>query len=302
MYPLSEVLLLLTCATIASCDDFDDIVAWGEHHLEVLRRFAPFHFGIPCERWLRDAGQPGRSGAVRALLRGLDQGAVAGPARFDRHRRQDVAAHARQGQGVEGASYAERLCDQCPAHPGATQRAGKDQRNHRHPGAARSPRRDQAARRRAGHHRRHGLPGRDRRQDRRPQGRLSARPEGQPADLGNRGRSDYFGTAPGTRDRPQNHGRKGPWPDRNPHLHRLHGRRLDQLRTTATRANRASTTIKTIVKVEHPNRTRRPLHLRDPHLYLVRAAAISNALPTALAATGASRACTGCSTSSSRTI
>jgi predicted transposase YbfD/YdcC len=53
MYPLSEMLLLLTCATIASCDDFDEIAAWGEHHLEFLRRFAPFHFGIPCERWLR---------------------------------------------------------------------------------------------------------------------------------------------------------------------------------------------------------------------------------------------------------
>src|SRR5208337_3555423 len=43
----------LTCATIASCDDFDDIVAWGEHHLGFLKMFAPFHFGIPCERWLR---------------------------------------------------------------------------------------------------------------------------------------------------------------------------------------------------------------------------------------------------------
>src|SRR3954471_12475972 len=32
MYPLSEVLLLLTCATIASCDDFDEIAAWGRHH------------------------------------------------------------------------------------------------------------------------------------------------------------------------------------------------------------------------------------------------------------------------------
>jgi predicted transposase YbfD/YdcC len=53
MYPLREVLLLVTCATIASCDDFDDIVGWGEHHLEFLRRFAEFHHGIPCERWLR---------------------------------------------------------------------------------------------------------------------------------------------------------------------------------------------------------------------------------------------------------
>jgi len=51
--PLAEVLLLLTCATIASCDDFEDIVAWGEHHLDFLRRFSPFHFGIPCVRWLR---------------------------------------------------------------------------------------------------------------------------------------------------------------------------------------------------------------------------------------------------------
>ena len=48
VYPLAEVLLLLTCATIASCDDFEDIVAWGEHHLDFLRRFSPFHFGIPC--------------------------------------------------------------------------------------------------------------------------------------------------------------------------------------------------------------------------------------------------------------
>jgi len=31
MYPLKEVLLLITCATIAGCDDFDDIAAWGEH-------------------------------------------------------------------------------------------------------------------------------------------------------------------------------------------------------------------------------------------------------------------------------
>jgi DDE_Tnp_1-associated len=53
MYPLREVLLLVTCATIASCDDFDDIVGWGEHHLDFLRRFAEFHHGIPCERWLR---------------------------------------------------------------------------------------------------------------------------------------------------------------------------------------------------------------------------------------------------------
>ena len=28
-YPLKEVLLLVTCGTIATCDDFDEIVLWG---------------------------------------------------------------------------------------------------------------------------------------------------------------------------------------------------------------------------------------------------------------------------------
>src|SRR3954454_4418528 len=37
LYPLHEVLLLVTCATLASCDDFDDIVAWGKDHLPLLR-------------------------------------------------------------------------------------------------------------------------------------------------------------------------------------------------------------------------------------------------------------------------
>ncbi len=53
VYPLAEVLFLMTCTTIADCDDFDDIVAWGEHHLDFLRRLAPYHNGLPCARWLR---------------------------------------------------------------------------------------------------------------------------------------------------------------------------------------------------------------------------------------------------------
>src|SRR5580704_5306765 len=53
LYPLYEMLLLVTCATIVGCDDFDDIVAWGKHHLGFLRQFSEFHHGIPCERWLR---------------------------------------------------------------------------------------------------------------------------------------------------------------------------------------------------------------------------------------------------------
>ncbi len=53
MYPIAEVLLLVTCGTICSCDDFDDIVFWGENHLGFLRKFSEFHFGVPGARWLR---------------------------------------------------------------------------------------------------------------------------------------------------------------------------------------------------------------------------------------------------------
>jgi hypothetical protein len=44
VYPIEEVLLLVTCATpIASCDDFEDIVEWGEQHLDFLQQFSEFH-------------------------------------------------------------------------------------------------------------------------------------------------------------------------------------------------------------------------------------------------------------------
>jgi predicted transposase YbfD/YdcC len=51
-HPLPEVLLLVVSASIASCDDFDDIAAWGETHLAFLRRFLPYHHGVPGARWL----------------------------------------------------------------------------------------------------------------------------------------------------------------------------------------------------------------------------------------------------------
>lgn len=52
-YPLLEVLFLVVCGTVASGDDYDDIVDWGEAHLSFLRQFSEFHFGIPCADWLR---------------------------------------------------------------------------------------------------------------------------------------------------------------------------------------------------------------------------------------------------------
>jgi predicted transposase YbfD/YdcC len=51
-HPLPEVLLLVVCGTIADCDDFDFIAEWGEAHLGFLRRFLPYHYGVPTGRWL----------------------------------------------------------------------------------------------------------------------------------------------------------------------------------------------------------------------------------------------------------
>lgn len=51
-HPLPEVLLLAVCGTIADCDDYDHIAAWGEAHLPFLREILPYHHGVPGGRWL----------------------------------------------------------------------------------------------------------------------------------------------------------------------------------------------------------------------------------------------------------
>jgi hypothetical protein len=51
-HPLPEILLLVVCGTIADCDDYDHIVAWGESHLPFLREILPYHYGVPGGRWL----------------------------------------------------------------------------------------------------------------------------------------------------------------------------------------------------------------------------------------------------------
>jgi predicted transposase YbfD/YdcC len=51
-HPLPEVLLLVVCGTIADCDDYEGIAEWGEAHLSFLRRFLPYHHGVPGDRWL----------------------------------------------------------------------------------------------------------------------------------------------------------------------------------------------------------------------------------------------------------
>jgi predicted transposase YbfD/YdcC len=52
MYPLREILFLAVCGTVCDCDDYEHIAAWGETHLDFLRRYLPFENGTPCGRWL----------------------------------------------------------------------------------------------------------------------------------------------------------------------------------------------------------------------------------------------------------
>ena len=51
-HPLREVLFLVVCGTICDSDDYDGIAEWGEAHLDFLRRYLPYHHGVPGGRWL----------------------------------------------------------------------------------------------------------------------------------------------------------------------------------------------------------------------------------------------------------
>ena len=51
-HKLNEVLLVCVCATIAECDSFEATSDWGRAHLDFLKRFLPFHWGVPSGRWL----------------------------------------------------------------------------------------------------------------------------------------------------------------------------------------------------------------------------------------------------------
>ncbi len=51
-HPLTEVLLLVVCGMICDCDDYDLIAAWGERHLDFLRRYLLYDHGVPGGRWL----------------------------------------------------------------------------------------------------------------------------------------------------------------------------------------------------------------------------------------------------------
>ena len=50
MCPLREVLFLVVCGTIASGDDYDDILDWAKAHFAFLRQFAEFQAALTPPR------------------------------------------------------------------------------------------------------------------------------------------------------------------------------------------------------------------------------------------------------------
>ena len=57
VYPLREVLFLVVCGTIASGDDYDDIVDWGEAHRAFLRNFGEVPSRYSLRRLAADADE-----------------------------------------------------------------------------------------------------------------------------------------------------------------------------------------------------------------------------------------------------
>ena len=101
-HPLPEVLLLVVCGTIADCDDYDGIAAWGEAHLAFLRQYLPYTSWRSGRALADPADEPNQSGPVFGRVHRLGARDLARPARSRRHRRQDLAPQprSRPGQGA----------------------------------------------------------------------------------------------------------------------------------------------------------------------------------------------------------
>ena len=172
VYPLAEVLPLVVCGTICSCDDFDDITAWGKLHLDFLRRYRLSPTACPASAggaFFSTGSIPSCSSAVLRV----------GWRRRGRTGRNSSPSTARRPGAPTIAERAPRRCTRSALRPPPPVWCWRNAACRRKP--TRSPPFPSfstiwpSAQRGAGQHRRHGLPGRDRRQDRRPRRRLPAR-------------------------------------------------------------------------------------------------------------------------------
>jgi hypothetical protein len=133
-----EVLFLVVCGRIANCDDYDDIVDWGNAHLLFLRGFCEFHYGL--RRLASYDDGPGRSGPFYSLLFVLGRAMLAGQAQSWGDRRQDLALQPQSQDRPEGSAPGVSLRHQQPAGAGPGDGLRKIERDHRYPSPPRAPR------------------------------------------------------------------------------------------------------------------------------------------------------------------
>jgi hypothetical protein len=69
VYPLTEILLLVLCATVAGAEDFVEIRRWGTMNRDFLRRLLPYAQGIPSHDTLNDTINASRPSMYRATIR-----------------------------------------------------------------------------------------------------------------------------------------------------------------------------------------------------------------------------------------
>ena len=170
-YPLINIVTIALCAVIAGADDFVTIAAWGRQKRAWLARFLDLSSGIPSHD---------RFNAIFKAIK---------PAEFERCLLSWITSlhevTAGQLVAIDGKTLRQSF-DKADAKSaihmvsawatanhislGQVVVDREEQRDHRHPQAAGTA----GCLRLPGDHRRHGLPGRDRREDRRGQGRLRA--------------------------------------------------------------------------------------------------------------------------------
>jgi hypothetical protein len=157
IYPLINIVTIALCAVIAGADDFVTIAAWGRQKRAWLARFLDMTSGIPSHD---------RFNAVFKAIK---------PAEFERCLLSWITSlhevTAGQLVAIDGKTLRQSF-DKADAKSAIHMVSAWATANQISLGCVRLP----------GDDRRHGLSGRDRRQDHRGEGRLRAGGQGQPAD------------------------------------------------------------------------------------------------------------------------
>src|SRR5258708_12970102 len=106
-YPLREVLFLVVCGTIASDDDYEDIVDWGKASV-VPAGLCRVPLRHSLRRLAAHGDESDQPGPVHGLLFIMGRAMLAGQARSRGDRRQDLAPQPQSQDRRQGPSKIQR--------------------------------------------------------------------------------------------------------------------------------------------------------------------------------------------------